>query len=224
MLRRIPAKDNWIVKVRKMRTHYMVLLLLIGSVLLAGCAADAGVEETQAPATAGEEATTTDVADGAAEDGVTAAPEEEPPPAQAENETTGPAEQPEAEAAEWGTECSNDYDCAWDQNEACKRGYCVAQECVFSSSCQPDKDHCFNGKCYTEAELYAEFPECTVNMLYCDIECDGCKEGKRSCIMTGSSSGETTIEYRICVDCTTDNNCIDGYRCVDHYCVPGPQQ
>jgi hypothetical protein len=201
--------------------HCNILLLLIGSLLLAGCAADAGVEETEA---AGDGAVPGFVEDTTEED-VTAAPEEEePPPADVQDDTTEPTPQPTAEATEWGTECSNDYDCAWDQNEACKRGYCVPQECVFSSSCQPEKDHCFNGKCYTEAELYAEFSKCAVNIFYCDIVCDGCKEGKRSCIMTGHSSGETTVEYRICVDCTTDNNCIEGYRCVDHYCVPGPRE
>jgi len=124
---------------------------------------------------------------------------------------------------EWGTECEDDYDCEWSEDEECEYGFCVVQECIFSSSC-PEGNHCFNGKCYSEPELYEEFPECTINMAYCEIDCPTCEAGKRDCIMTGHSEGDVSVDYRICVECLMDSGCSEGNVCVDSYCVPGPNQ
>jgi len=137
--------------------------------------------------------------------------EEEPVPAE------------EGSAVTWGDECENDFECSFSDNEDCEYGFCVVQECTFASDC-PENNHCFNGECYSEAELYAEFPECFLNMLYCDIPCNNCFKGERKCILTGYSSGEVSVDYRICVECAnSDEDCSEGYRCVDSYCVHGPE-
>ncbi|MBD3210711.1 hypothetical protein GF318_05000 [Candidatus Micrarchaeota archaeon] len=147
-----------------------------------------------------------------------------------ENETEAPDNETEAppadetpdEGVEWGDECESDFECSFSDNEDCEYGYCVVQDCKFASDCE-EGQHCFHGECYTEAELYAEFPECTISTLYCDIPCDNCEKGQRKCILTGHSVNQTEVNYRVCVECTMDSACKEGYRCVDHYCVPGPE-
>lgn len=189
-----------------MRMINTIFLLVFCSLMLGGCIGEAEPENVS------EEAEEAPPGEGAL-------PEEEAPPAEPEEEA--PPEEEPAEA-QWGDECTDNYDCSWDDKEACEYGYCVVQECFFTSECSEDKDHCFVGNCYTEAELYAEFPECALDVA-CEETCDGCTSGKRNCITTGHSEGDVSVDYRICAECISDSRCIEGYVCVDAFCVPGPE-
>ena len=123
---------------------------------------------------------------------------------------------------EWNTECDDSYDCTpFDDRNACIKGNCVKLGCIFRADCK-EKDHCFHGTCYTESELYEEFPQCGVNVA-CSDSCEGCKSGKRKCIMTGWSDGDDGKEYYVCAECgSSDYDCAEGYKCVQSYCVKGP--
>lgn len=128
---------------------------------------------------------------------------------------------PTAPNPDWGTECEDRYDCgSFSDRKDCVMGKCVDMECIFRDDCK-EKDHCFNGKCYLESELYAEFPACGVN-VGCNITCAGCGSGIRRCLVTGWGSGNESKDYYICVDCSRDYDCADGYKCVQNYCVKGP--
>lgn len=121
----------------------------------------------------------------------------------------------------WGNECEDAYDCEpYDSRTVCVMGKCEKADCIFRADCK-EKDHCFNGKCYLESELYGEFPECGVN-VGCNITCAGCESGKRRCLVTGWGSGNESKDYYICVDCNRDYDCAEGYKCVQNYCVKGP--
>ncbi len=135
--------------------------------------------------------------------------------------TANESEVPTISNPDWGTECEYSSECGtFKEMKDCVKGHCVDIECKFKSDCK-EKDHCFNGKCYLEDELYAEFTKCGVNEE-CDTTCVGCKSGKRSCIITGWSSGNESGDYYICAECTSDYSCSQGYACVNSYCVKGP--
>ncbi len=135
--------------------------------------------------------------------------------------TDGGLVNPSAPSPDWGTECEDSYDCgSFNDRKDCVMGKCVDTQCIFRDDCK-EKDHCFDGKCYLESELYAQFPECGVN-VGCNITCAGCESGKRRCIVTGWGSGNESKDYYICTECNRDYDCLEGYRCVQHYCVKGP--
>lgn len=191
-----------------MRLGLIVLALLLAY----GCVGEAGPAET------GEDVQAPAESDGAAPAEEATVPVEEVPAV----DENAPAEEEIIETAPpdvWGTECENDFDCS-DFGDACEYGYCVEQECVFSSSCEPG-EHCFNGDCYTVSELYAEFPECSPSTA-CQDSCANCATGKRRCMITGHSEGNEQVDYYICVECSMEPDCSEGYRCVDSVCVPGP--
>jgi hypothetical protein len=122
---------------------------------------------------------------------------------------------------DWGTECEYRSECGeFGEMKDCVMGHCADIECIFRGDCK-EKDHCFRGKCYLESELYEEFPECGVN-VGCNMSCSGSKSGHRRCMITGWSSGEEGKDYYICTECNSDYDCSDGYRCVQNYCIEGP--
>jgi hypothetical protein len=143
------------------------------------------------------------------------------PPEAPDETNTSDVPAPTISNSEWGTECEDSYDCgSFGDLKDCLMGHCVDIECIFTSDCK-DEDHCFNGKCYLESELYAEFPSCGVN-IGCNMTCSGCKSGKRRCMVTGWSDGNESMDYYICAECNSDYDCSEGYRCENKYCVKGP--
>ncbi|MFH1685788.1 MAG: hypothetical protein ABH983_05800 [Candidatus Micrarchaeota archaeon] len=209
-----------------MRLLYSLLIFVFCSSILLGCvtSSETTMDGDVVVETSGDD--TQNAEDDTQEIDEDSTPVEDVP---VEEETPGEEDSGTGETApvsgevKWGAECEDDYDCAWSKNEECEYGFCVTQECVFSSSC-PEGNHCFNGNCYSETELYEEFPECTINLMHCEIDCPTCEAGQRDCIMTGHSDGNESAEYRICVECTMDSGCSEGNICVDSYCVPGPDQ
>lgn len=135
-------------------------------------------------------------------------------------EETGEAEET-AETVQWGDECEDTSDCLYDELEACVYGRCVVQECLHLSDCPPGTGHCFDGECVSEEELYEKFEQCDPS-TECTQTCENCTKGNYKCITTGASADDVVVEYHICVECISEYNCKEGYRCVRYHCVPGP--
>jgi hypothetical protein len=127
-----------------------------------------------------------------------------------------------AAAVQWGNECEDDFNCSFSDKENCEYGFCVKKECQFLSDCPAGTDFCLNGECVGESEIFASFPECSGPSRECPQACPNCVKGKRTCNMMSENLGEVDVDYALCVECSFDDSCNEGYRCVKNMCVPGP--
>jgi hypothetical protein len=137
-------------------------------------------------------------------------------------------EEPTTDANGWGTECENKLDCGhFDELVDCVMGHCKEVECIFISDCPEGTEFCYEGKCTTEAELHETLESCCANKMddecLCHGTCENCDDGEYSCIVTSSSSGEESYSTFICVECATGSPCKEGFACVEHKCVRGPE-
>lgn len=190
----------------------ILIYLLLVSLLFAGCLA----EEPS-------KVTVIDYPDEQLEDNTTTPDttetNESPAPSKpAKSPVSNSAEGIDVFTSPWGSECEWSGDCgSFKDMTDCVKGHCVNIECKFKGDC-PNADHCFNGKCYLESELYGEFSKCGVN-VQCEEKCDTCMDGTRTCMVTGWSEEHTSMDYYICVECSSDYDCSEGYSCEQKYCI-----
>ena len=95
------------------------------------------------------------------------------------------------------------------------------QSCVFSSECPEDRDLCFEGECSILDEVFEKYIDCgpeSDSEFNCPETCEGCKEGKLSCLTILNGD----YDFKICADCATSYSCEDGYECdsLKHKCIP----
>ena len=190
-----------------MRTIHLVAVFALLSLVLAGCVSEAGTTGTGASgadSAGGTDGSGTGSGAGGTDSGAGNA--------SANASGTGSAQL-------WGDECRKDIHC--DHNSVCVFGTCVVPECERVTDCPEGTDLCFDNKCITMDELYAQYGVCQ-NRTRCAQPCQDCMTGTYDCTHGMMSAGNTTITYDICVECTEDEDCKGNYRCVSHDCVPGP--
>ncbi len=93
--------------------------------------------------------------------------------------------------------------------------------CIFSSECPEDRDLCFEGECSILDEVFEKYIDCgpeSDSEFNCPETCEGCKEGKLSCLTILNGD----YDFKICADCATSYSCEEGYECdsLKHKCVP----
>ncbi len=139
-------------------------------------------------------------------------------PTEPDKPVSEPLEKVDIFTSPWGDECDGFGDCGSSRDmKDCVKGHCVDVECKFKEDCT-NADHCFNGKCYLESQLYAEFSKCGPD-IGCQGKCENCKDGKRTCLVTGWSEEHKSMDYYLCVECQLDHDCNEGYSCEQHYCI-----
>lgn len=94
-------------------------------------------------------------------------------------------------------------------------GSSTGKSCVVLQQCDSGDDLCWNGRCWTEAQLWDEYEKC--NNMKCDhLDCPECESGHEQCTLATSAGSSM---YQVCVDCVRGTGCKAGFECKRGRCV-----
>ncbi len=89
------------------------------------------------------------------------------------------------------------------------------KSCVVMQQCGSGDDLCWQGRCWTEDQLFAEYEKC--QDMKCDhLDCPECESGHEQCTIATSAGSSM---YRVCVDCVRGTGCKPGFECEKGRCV-----
>ena len=89
------------------------------------------------------------------------------------------------------------------------------KSCVVLQQCDSGDDLCWNGRCWTESQLWDEYEHCQ-NMKCDHLECPECESSHEQCTMATSAGSKM---YQVCVDCVRGTGCREGFECKRGRCV-----
>lgn len=90
----------------------------------------------------------------------------------------------------------------------------TAKSCVVLQQCGSGDDLCWQGRCWTEAQLFEEYTRCS--NMQCDAPCPNCESGHEKCTIATSAGSSM---YQVCVDCVRGEGCKAGFECKMGRCV-----
>ena len=91
----------------------------------------------------------------------------------------------------------------------------TAKSCVVLQQCGGGDDLCWQGRCWTEAQLFEDYEKCQ-DMRCNHLECPECESGHEQCTIATSAGSSM---YRVCVDCVRGTGCKPGFDCKMGRCV-----
>ncbi|MBU2561751.1 MAG: hypothetical protein KKD17_05630 [Nanoarchaeota archaeon] len=139
----------------------------------------------------------------------------EAPPSAAQSAPSAVPEEPESEPSNYQevmAEAERQMGEAAEEADVAPSG--SGGSCAVLQQCSSGDDLCWMGKCWTEAELWADFSKC--KMMKCDAPCAGCESGHEKCTVATSAGSKM---YNVCVDCVQGVGCKEGFTCDMGRCV-----
>ncbi len=91
----------------------------------------------------------------------------------------------------------------------------TAKSCVVLQQCGSGDDLCWQGRCWTEEQLWDEYDHCQ-NMKCDSLDCPECESGHEQCTIATSAGSSM---YQVCVDCVRGTGCKAGFECKMGRCV-----
>lgn len=89
------------------------------------------------------------------------------------------------------------------------------ESCVVLQQCSSGADLCWQGRCWTEEELFEEYEKCE-DMKCNHLDCENCDSGHEQCTVATSAGSKM---YYVCVDCVKGMGCKAGFECEDGRCI-----